>query len=427
MPRQNFTSTPAGSFVHRRLCFFLAFTLLAGLCGCASGMTKKEASVKSAKKLKSSAAELSSRNQSLLALYSGEIEAAADKIMRESKSRVTRRHALEWKTEAIPVLQNSLLKSDPITALADTWVFIFQMTDYMAQPAVREQFGDSHSVVDETLKTMNTQMEQLIQTAAPGANVSDFRQKLGAWGREHPIQTGISARQSVDADLVGRLKQADLGAVASVRALEQSMGDLTARLDAYNLYAPKQARWQAELLLTDLTHDAQVGAAISNLGELSNAAVKASTNMDRMPEVLDRARANVVADVDTQRLAVQGFLQEERKQVIDALDRERIATVADLRKERIAATSDLHGESQVILGALHSEQLAAMSGLHGVSDETLKNFDTKARGLIDHFFIRALELLIIAVVLFVLAAWLLLRRFRPRQFDTPGRAFDRAA
>lgn len=427
MPHQNYPPTPVGFLFRRRFCFFLALSALAGLCGCASGMTKKEASVKSAKNLKSSAAELSSRNQSLLALYSGEIEAAADKIMRESTSPGTRRQALQWKTEAIPVLQNSLLKSDPITALADTWVFIFQMTDYMSQPAIQDQFGDSHSVVEGTLRTMNAQMEQLIQTAAPGANVADFRQKLSAWAEEHPIQTGISARQSVDADLVGRLKQADMGAVASVRALEQSMGDLTARLDAYNLYAPKQARWQAELLLMDLTHDPQVGAAMSNVGELSNAALKASANMDRMPETLDRARANVLADVDTQRLAVQGFLQEERKQVINALDHERIATVADLRKERIAATSDLQGESHVILGALHNEQLAAMNGLHGVSDETLKNFDTKARGWIDHLFLRALELLIIGLVLSLLAAWLLLRRFAPRRFDRSGRALDRAA
>src|SRR6185312_368204 len=137
MPHPNCIPKPAGSGSSRLLCAFVATVLLAGLGGCASGTTKKEASVKSAKNLKSSAAELSSRNQSLLALYSGEIEAAADKIMRESPSPVTRRQALQWKTEAIPVLQNSLLKSDPITALADTWAFIFQMTDYMAKPAVQ--------------------------------------------------------------------------------------------------------------------------------------------------------------------------------------------------------------------------------------------------------------------------------------------------
>ena len=88
----------------------------------------------------------------------------------------------------------------------------------------------------------------------------------------------------MDAELIHRVGQSDLGAVASVRALEQGMGDLTARLDAYNVYAPKQARWQAELLLSDLAQDPHVATAASNLGAISSAAGKASGSIDRMPE-----------------------------------------------------------------------------------------------------------------------------------------------
>ncbi len=43
----------------------------------------------------------------------------------------------------------------------------------------------------------------------------------------------------------------------SIKTLAEGMGDFTARLDSYNVYLPKQARWQAELLLTDFTHDPQ--------------------------------------------------------------------------------------------------------------------------------------------------------------------------
>src|SRR5436190_2829889 len=85
-------------------------------CGCASRTTRKTASVNSAKNIQISATELSSRNQSLLALYSAGIEAAADKIILESPSPIARTQALVWKAEAIPVLQTSLLKADPVAA-----------------------------------------------------------------------------------------------------------------------------------------------------------------------------------------------------------------------------------------------------------------------------------------------------------------------
>jgi hypothetical protein len=76
--------------------------------------------------VKSSASEISSRNQSLLAVYSAEIETAADKIILGSPSPAARRQALVWKAEAIPVMQTSLLNSDPIAAVLDTWAFVFR-------------------------------------------------------------------------------------------------------------------------------------------------------------------------------------------------------------------------------------------------------------------------------------------------------------
>ena len=83
--------------------------------GCMSGnSTRKASSLKSTKNVQSSAPELSSRNQSMLALYSAEIEAAADRIISESASVATQRQALVWKAEAIPVMQTSLLNTDPV-------------------------------------------------------------------------------------------------------------------------------------------------------------------------------------------------------------------------------------------------------------------------------------------------------------------------
>src|SRR5512146_630189 len=111
-------------------CCLVCCLMVQGL-GCGSGATRKSSSARVAKNLESSVPELSSRNQSLLAVYSAEIETAADKIIAGSSSPPCRRLALEWKAEAVPVMQTSLLDTDPVAAALDTWVFLYQMRAYM--------------------------------------------------------------------------------------------------------------------------------------------------------------------------------------------------------------------------------------------------------------------------------------------------------
>lgn len=415
-----------GQNVRRYSCCVL-IGLMAILSGCGSGPTRKTALIKSSKHVETSAAELSARNQSRLGLYSSEIENSADKIILQSPSAVTRRQALQWKAEAIPVLQTALLNTDPVAATLDAWAFILQMKAYMEQQVVKQGWGESYPVVTETLDRMEADMEQLIREAAPSANLAAVRQRVSSWAEAHPIQAGLSSRTSADAVLIRYAEQGDLGTRASIRAAEESIGDLTARLDSYNAYLPKQARWQAELLLSDLSGYPEISSATSALAVLSRAVDRTTGSMEHMPELVGQAHQAVLADVDGQRLGLQDFLREERVQAMGSLDQERIATMTNMRGERLAATADLRAERQIVLDALHKEQVAVMNELHAASETALKEFDTKARGLIDHFFLRALELLLLTLVLCSLLAWFLLRRIIGRRGDRGERSYDRAA
>jgi hypothetical protein len=419
------TKKPTEAGRQRLSCVLFGLMLL--VLGCASGSTKKTSSIKSAKNVQASVAELSSRNQSLLGLYSAEIEAGADRIILESHSPDARRQALVWKAEAIPVLQTTLLNTDPVAAVVDTWAFLFQMKTYMERPSVKQGFGEFDFVVAETLKNMDAEMERLIQVAAPSANVADLRQRVGAWAEAHPIQAGLTGRQSADPDMIRKVGESDLGAMASLKALGESLGDLTARLDSYNVYLPKQARWQAELLLRDIARDPQVDAAMSNLVVLSNALAKTSSSMERMPEVIGQVREDVRSDVESQRLAAQAFLRDERLQTLDAVRQERIATIAAMHNERLAATTDFRGERQAVLGALHNEETAVANDINATSEKALKELDSRGRSLIDHFFLRALELVLLTLLLCSLVAWILLRRFIPKRPNRGERLYDRAA
>jgi len=409
------------------LCICVLCGLMLPVGGCASGTTRKTSSVKSAKSVESSALELSSRNHSLLALYSAEIETAADQIILESPSAGARRQALEWKAEAIPVLQTSLLNDDPVSASLDTWAFIFQMMAYMEQPAVKQTFADSFPVVQATLKQMDAEMQQLVKVAAPSANVEALRQRFVSWAQAHPIQGSLAGRQSFGPERIRELGESDLGTMASIKALGESLDDLTARLDAYNAYLPKQARWQAELLLSDITRNPEFDRAMTNAAVLSDALAKTSSSMEHMPELVGQTRAGVMADVEGQRLAAQAFLREEREQVFDALRQERIALAANISRERQAAIAGISTEAQKVLAILHDERIAATSDLRTAGEKTLQDFDGRARVLTNRLFLFALGLMLLTMVLLSIVAWLFLRRFAAVRPARDQRLHDRAA
>jgi hypothetical protein len=414
------TTTPKQA---QRLCYVLCGLMLMGL-GCVSGgSSRKTSSAKIAENVTSSIPELSSRNQSLLALYSAQIETAADKIILESSTPGARRQALVWKAEAIPVMQKCLLNTDPVAAVLDTWTFIFQMDAYMERPAVKQELGNLHPVITETVKTMDAEMEDVVRSGAPTANVAELRRRVVVWADAHPIQASLSGRRSVDADVIRKAGDSDLGTMASIKALGESMGDITARLDSYNVYAPKQARWQAELLLSDITSNPQVSATLSNIV----LAAKASSSLGSMPDVVRQEREAVRADVEGQRLSTQAFLREERLQTLDALHQERLATIASIRGERLAATEDFRVERQVVLGSLQDQEMLAIKNIEAITDKAIQEMDAKGRGLIDHFFLRALELMLLMLVLCSALAWILSRRFTARPRDHGERLLDHDA
>jgi hypothetical protein len=393
--------------------------------GCLSGSTRRASSAKSAKNLKASPTELSSRNQSLLGIYCAEIEAAADKIISESPSIAAQRQALAWKAEAIPAIQASLLNPDPLAAILDTWVFIFQMRTYMERPSIKHAFGEFYPVVTETINHMDAEMEQLIRAAAPAANVAGLRARVDTWAREHPIRAGLAGRQSVGPELIRIVGETDLRIRSLLQSVEERLGDITARLDVYNVYLPKQARWQAELLLSDISQDPQLEAAKSNLVSLSGALANTASRMDQLPEFMNQARIAVRSDVEAQRLAAQHFVRDERLETLDALHQERVGTVADLRNERLAATEDIRGERQAVFEALNNQEQAVIRDLNTTSEKVIQDFDTRSRRLIDHFFLRALELVLFTILLCSLLGWTLLRWFVSRYAERP--AMKRAA
>jgi hypothetical protein len=170
-------------------------------------------------------------------------------------------------------------------------------------------------------------------------------------------------------------------------------------------------RWQTELLLTDLKRDSQISAALSSFAVLSDSALKASNNMDNMPALLDETREAVRADVENQRLSAQAFLREERLKTLYALQQERIASIAAMQGERLATTAEFREELRLVLKELRGQEADVMNEFKTLGANAIDGVDTRGRRLINYFFLRALELMLLMLALCSLMVWVLLRRF----------------
>lgn len=389
--------------------------LLLGACACLAAcvpQTQGTRSIQQAPRVEASAEELAARNRSLLAVYSSELEQAADRILLAAADDSARRQALEWKAEAIPTLQATLLNRDPLAATMDAWGYLVQMQTYLRQPAVAHAFGGSEPVASAALQHMVEQMEQLVLRAAPTANLADLRRRVRGWADAHPLQGNWGGRESVDAEFIKLVGQGDVGALASLRALQEGLGDVTARLDAYNAYLPKQARWQAELLVGDLGRDPQFRSTAASLIKASQALDQVSATLAQVPQLAGQAGAEVNATVDAQRQAAQAFFREERLETQAFLAQQREAAQAGVQEERLAATADLRGGRQAVLAAVAQNLATALVAARAISQETVRDAATRARGLIDYVFWRALELVVVILLLGWLGTWWLLRRIR---------------
>jgi hypothetical protein len=94
-----------------------------------------------------------------------------------------------------------------------------------------------------------------------------------------------------------------------------------------------------------------------------------------------------------------------------ALQQERIATIDAMHTERLATTAQIRGEREAAMEVLRGQEIAVMNEFEAFTEKSIQDLDTRGRSLINYFFLRALELMLLTLVLCSLLMWAVLRRF----------------
>jgi hypothetical protein len=211
-----------------------------------------------------------------------------------------------------------------------------------------------------------------------GNEFERMQEVVADWVDAHPIEGKLFVRPSARADLATLVSPEQHGGLKAMGSMEETLRDMGDRMTILTVQTPVEVRWQAEYLVQALFEERVHGRIDSMVNSMSE-----------MTGFLDTFEGTLSAQT---RALLQG-IEKERMTVFDAVEEERDAIVAAIGDERDA-----------ILGELDS-QLAT----------TTAKLDTVGRGLIDHFFIRLVEVLVVMGVVLFLMVLLVLFVLRKRE------------
>jgi hypothetical protein len=262
----------------------------------------------------------------------GEIERTADQIAAGTSDPAVRRAALRWKIDAVPALSAALFQPEPMTAVLDSWVFFNQMADFFETGAGKDQLGESAPVAVEASRRLEQEIADVFAAMTVSHDVSRVRAFAKSWAAAHPIRYAIGDRETA----LGRSLERDVpeswSTGEAVAEITTSVDDLNRKLDVYNEHVFRQARWEAELLASDLR--------LADMPPLAERSVQSAESLaaafDRIAPGFERLAA--VAET------TPAFVASERKTTIDGLGLELTRMIAFLAQERIAALKQVTEE-----------------------------------------------------------------------------------
>jgi hypothetical protein len=157
---------------------------------------------------------------------------------------------------------------------------------------------------------------------------------VDAFVREHPITSLYFDRASLAAPFIEQVQEPKRDMMDVVAELSENLAELRRLSAIYADFVPKQARWQAELLLLAATQDTGLLAEpLHNLGLASQAMDRLAASGETVPQLVERER-NALHDI----------VRAERTETLAQLDQMRSDTLAALRVERAAILQSFQDE-----------------------------------------------------------------------------------
>jgi hypothetical protein len=323
-------------------------------------------------------------------LYMSSVELTADSIIGTATDPDVRRNALAWKTNAIPAIQRAMLYPDPLVAFVDGWAMTVQMREYFEEGNGRGLFGPEQPHAVSSSRRMEMATDTAVAARLQPEVYDRLRRFVYDWAAEYPLDNPLFLRRSLTEAVAEELGEVRAGGLGTVGSMAEMAQDFQQMAQVYAGYMPKEILWQSELLIASLTDSLRFDTLLAAIDRM--AVMEATTSFLReTPALLAEEREAVFREV-----------QEERIEMLREIDRQRLMTL-----QEILAWARVEREAML-------EEMASIVGNEG---EALGEI---TRAVVDHVFLRLLQVGAVLVLLALLGFWVLRRARIPSSGQGAG-------
>jgi hypothetical protein len=297
------------------------------------------------------------------------IEDGADDIITQADDPDIQRQALLWKANAIPMVHEALFHSDPLVAIVDTKAFVLQMIQYFESGPGKTAFGPWHVTALAVCREMNGILVEIGERLVGEKRNREFLEDLMVWVRKNPITSPTFYRPSLSAEMASIIGEKSVNAFKAMGSLAIGMDDIAARMNVYARHLPKQARWQAELLISDELPPESARIVLGELMVLTDAARRAADVVEAGPDVI----------------------AAEREIVLNRIEAERSHVLGALSAEHVLARTWLGGEREIVLAAVSEHVQQAERSLSEMIARERKAVLSEAEAIRERLIVDAVE------------------------------------
>jgi hypothetical protein len=268
------------------------------------------------------------------------LETAAYEIAARSGDEEVRRAMLEFKSNAVPAMQGALLQPDPVASLVDAWALLAQLQDALprrAPHAPPELIAEARRPLDG----LEAEVEVLWKELSGKEDVSEARKLVHRWAAEHPLTGPLITRESTVPLLASVTDISRVSPLGAAAVLMEDTRDIVTRVDLYAASLPRQARWQAELLMAQAANAPPLQSAVSELDRTVDILDRMGKLAEGVPVLVARERAAVLDELEQSRLSLQEFASGERQALMMDIGRERAAVLETIHTERVEALQQI--------------------------------------------------------------------------------------
>ena len=330
-----------------------------------------------------SSQELRVRVRGLARPLAGIIQTAADEISQGTNDPEVRRAALLSKTEAIPALFDALFRSDPGEALIDASAFVEQIKQDFTTDAVVVLNDNEKKIVLNAAEEMKRRLQAVyIAAGASQQEIDEFWVTIEGWARKHPLQGSFTVRDSTATLLAASTTVAGGGLGTAISNAQDELADFAVRADLYAEILPRQARWQAQLLIEEMMAERLVAQAVEQAGPIQ-------LSLEALPVDIEEERQALIEDIRREGVLVGQWIRDERVDSLEFASSERQTVLEALVEERIAILKGLTTERYALIEAADSQRAAFAQDLEAIVASALAQ---TRRELVDHVFLRLAQL-----------------------------------